>query len=246
MLINKKRLILSAILDLALYSNFILADEAAKEDKVEYKLTLSHYSTDSIKANDINLRASKSNQTVWLGYYAENSANFDQLRFGYERTDTLPYTKLISSLQIAGHGFLGWSENAEIGSPFFVLAGIGRTNLRPYNNINFDPNDAITYGVGWRNAEDTSISLYAVRDDRVNNGQQIAHLVFRQSFQHAQRLTLDIFNKTGPNDAMNESINATGSAITYDISQYSLRFAYEPKVNFSQENMLRLSAAFRF
>lgn len=243
---NKKLVILLAMLNFTILSDVAFADEEAKKDIVEYKLTLSHYSTESTKANDINLRASKSNQTFWLGYYAENTSNVTQLRAGYERTDQLPYTHFISSLQIAEHGFLGWSENAEIGAPFFVLAGIGRTNLRPYNNINFDPNDAITYGVGWRNAEDTSISLYAVKDDRVNKGQQIAHLVFRQSLEHTQRLTLDIFNKTGPSDAMGESINATGSAITYDVSRYSLRFAYEPKVNFSQESMLRLSAAFRF
>ncbi len=246
MVINKKLFILSAVLNLAAFSAFALAGEEVKDNKLEYKLTASHYSTESIKANDINLRASKSNQTFWLGYYDESTSNFSQLRAGYERTDELPYTHLTSSLQIAEHGFLGWSENAEIGASFFVLAGIGRTNLRPYDNINFDPNDAITYGVGWRNAEDTSISLFTVKDDRVNNGQQITHLVFRQSFERAQRLTLDIFSKCGPDDAFGESIRATGSAITYDVSKYSLRFAYEPKVNFSQESMLRLSVALKF
>jgi len=245
-MLASKKIVIIAILKLAIVSGFALADEEPKLNKVEYKLTASHYSTESTKANDINLRASKSNQTIWLGNYAESSSNFTQLRAGYERTDELMYTHLTSSLQIAEHGFLGWSEYAEIGAPFFVLAGIGRTNLRPYDNINFDPNDAITYGVGWRNAENTSISLYTVKDDRVNNGQQIMHLVFRQSFVYAQRLTLDIFNKSGPDDAFGESIRATGSTITYDVSKYSLRFAYEPKVNFSQESMLRLSVAFKF
>ena len=236
-------LILSSLI---IFSDYALADEVIKKDNVDYKLTLSYYSTKESQANDVNMRASRANQTVWLGYYRETQGKFDQFRAGYERTDQIPFTKIVSSFQVADHGFLGLSETAEIGVPFFALVGYGRTNLKPYNNINFDPNDAITYGIGWRGEDDTSISLYSVRDVRIIPGQRITHLFLRKLITDSQRITIDIFNKTGPNDDMGKSINATGTAITYDVSRYFLRFAYEPKVNFSQENMTRISTGVRF
>lgn len=230
------------LLNMVSVSHYVLADE----DKIDYKLTVSYYSTNVSQSKDVNMRASQANQTMWLGYYTENPTSFDQFRAGYERTDQIPFTKIVSSLQVADHGFLGLSETAEIGAPFFALVGYGRTNLKPYNNINFDPNDAITYGFGWRGAEDTSISLYSVRDSRVISGQQITHLLLRKSIAATQRITIDIFNKNGPNDQMGNSISATGAAVTYDVSHYFLRLAYDPKVNFSQESMTRVSMGMRF
>lgn len=230
------------LLNSIIASNYALAEE----EKIQYKLTVSHYSTKETQSNDINLRASLANQTGWLGYYRETPSSFDQLRAGYERTDQIPFTKIVSSFQVAQHGFLGFSETAEIGAPFFALVGYGRTNLKPYNNINFDPNDAVTYGIGWRGPQNDSISFYSVRDNRVISGQQIMHLLLRKTINNSQKFTIDIFNKNGPSDAMGNSISATGLAITYDVSHYFLRLAYDPKVNFSQENMTRISTGIRF
>jgi hypothetical protein len=42
----------------------------------------------------------------------------------------------------ASGGFWGGRVGTEYGNTFFVGAGIGRTNLRNYFNLNFDPNDA--------------------------------------------------------------------------------------------------------
>lgn len=214
-------------------------------EHVEYKLTLSNYSTQSLHANDVNLRANQDNQTGWIGYYKEGPSGFEQLRGGYERTDRILFADVVTSLQAATHGFLGGSLTATAGEPFFGILGYGRTNLKPYANLNFDPNDAITVGVGWKKQDGPSVTLFAVRDDRVVPGQQNLHLLMRAPLPNQQRITLDLVRKSGPAD-QGQSIKGTGISITYDWPRVFLRLAYDPKVNFTQEDMTRLSVGVRF
>lgn len=224
------------------------SSEPAQEsaEPITYKLTLSHYSTNEIHANDINLRANQDNQTAWIGFYEENPTGFNQVRGGYERTDQILSAHLLTSLQAADHGFLGYALTADYGEPFFGLIGFARTNLKPYANLNFDPNDAVTVGFGWREKDGPSLTLFAVRDDRVIPGQQIVHAVWREPLANGHSMIVDIFDKSGPHDAQNLPINGTGCALTYDWPQIFVKLAYDPKVNFTQQNMVRLSFGMRF
>lgn len=242
---NKRmnKLMMTAILVLC---NTAYAAENQDENAVDYKLTYSHYDTRQTHANDINLRVSRDNQAIWLAEYTENPSNFSQLRSGYERTDRFAHTKLVSSLQIASHGFLGMSLTAEIGDDVYGIVGYGRTNLRPYDNINFDPNDAFTLGLGWHTGNDMTVALYAVQDNRVVAGQRITHLVTSKIINDDQKLIIDIFQKSGTHDSDGASIKAAGASLTYDLNQYFLRVAYDPKVNFTQENMTRISLGVHF
>ncbi|MFZ3087662.1 MAG: hypothetical protein WA123_06315 [Methylotenera sp.] len=239
-----KRIIL--ILAIFLLSNIAYAADEKTDNPIDYKLTLSHYNTKQINANDINLRISKDNQTLWLAEYTENPSNFNQVRSGYERKDHFAHTKLTSSLQIASHGFLGISLTAEIGDDVYGIVGYGRTNLKPYDNINFDPNDAITLGLGWHANDDLTIALYGVQDNRVIDGQQITHLVTNKVFTNNQKITIDLFQKSGTNDTQGQSIKALGASLSYDLNRYFIRLAYDPKVNFTQENMTRISVGMHF
>ena len=239
-----KRIIL--ILATFLLNNIAYAADEKADNPIDYKLTLSHYNTKQINANDINLRISKDNQTLWLAEYTENPSNFNQVRSGYERRDHFAHTKLISSLQIASHGFLGVSLTAEIGDDVYGIVGYGRTNLKPYDNINFDPNDAITLGLGWHANDDLTIALYAAQDNRVIDGQRITHLVTNKVFTNNQKIIIDLFQKSGTNDAQGQSIQALGASLSYDLNQYFIRLAYDPKVNFTQENMTRISVGIHF
>jgi len=216
------------------------------ESPVDYKLTLSHYSTQQSNANDINLKISKDNQTLWLAEYIENPSNFNQVRTGYERRDHFQHLRLVSSLQVASHGFLGGSLTAEIGDTLYAIVGYGRTNLKPYNNINFDPNDAITLGLGWHAGNDLTISVYGVQDNRVINGQRITHLTVNKVLTDDQKITFDLFQKSGTHDSQGQSIQALGASISYDLNRYFMRLAYDPKVNFTQEDMTRVSLGMHF
>ncbi|MES2013473.1 MAG: hypothetical protein V4445_06970 [Pseudomonadota bacterium] len=216
-----------------------------KDAHIAYKLSLSNYATHNLQANDINLRADLDNQRGWIGYYKESATGFEQWRAGYERTDHIGLLDIDSSLQAADHDFLGGSITATIGAPFFGIIGYGRTNLKPYANLNFDPNDAITLGAGYKIADDSSVTLFLVRDNRVVPGQQNLHLLIKSPLPNQQRLTLDVFNKSGPAD-QGQSIHGTGASITYDWSKFFVRFAYDPKVNFTQEYMTRTSIGMYF
>lgn len=216
-----------------------------KDAPIEYKLTLSNYSTQSLHANDVNLRANLSNNTCWIGYYKEGPSGFEQWRGGYERTDRVLSADVVTSLQAATHGFLGGSLTATVGEPFFGLLGYGRTNLKPYANLNFDANDAITVGFGWKKTDGPSVTLFLVRDDRVVPGEQTLHLLMRSPLPDKRRFTLDLFHKGGPSDH-GQSIKGTGASVTYDWPRTFLRLAYDPKVNFTQEDMIRISIGMRF
>ena len=58
--------------------------------------------------------------------------------------------QLQPSLRVASGGFVGGSVAPQLGTPFYAQVGIGRTNMRPYANLNFDPNDAIGVALGWQ------------------------------------------------------------------------------------------------
>lgn len=221
------------------------ATNEANEGSPAYKLTLSHYVTDSFHGDDINLRLNRASQTGWIAFYREWPTGFQQVRGGYEHADTWQAVQFVSSIQAASRGFFGGALTAQIGEPWFALLGFGRTNLKPYVNLNFDPNDAITVGAGWHDAGGASVSMFVVRDDRVVPGQQVAHLLWRTPLPAGERLTVDVFDKRGPADP-GLSIRGTGAALTLDLPRVFLRLAHDPKVNFTQETMTRLSMGVRF
>ena len=87
--------------------------------------------------------------------------------------------QLQPSLQVATEGFLGGSLNVQAGESWFALAGIGRTNLKPYFNLNFDPNDALTFAAGHHTADGSVYTLFVVADDRLHTHQRDWHFNVR-------------------------------------------------------------------
>jgi hypothetical protein len=169
---------------------------------------------------------------------------FQQLRLGYENASAMPFGRLVSSLQYATRGFFGGSVTAEVGEKYFGLFGLGRTHLRPYFNLNFDPNDAITLGAGTRALPNTTLTLFQIRDDRLGTG-QLTHLVARHK---PDKKPLDgrRFYKEGRADGPSSLwVRGTGVALTWDYGRY---FAGrdDPYVNFSDNHMVRVAAGFRF
>jgi hypothetical protein len=212
-----------------------------------FKLTPSLYSTSNERnAIDINLRANLGDHALWLGYYRRDG-EFQQARTGYEYTAQTTFGKLVPSLQLATHGFVGASLNAEIGDDsVFALLGLGRTNTRDYFNLNFDPNDALLYGIGTRRLADSTWTLFRVSDNRLHTGQRITHLVWRFQSGARQRWTLDAFAKAGRATPDDEPVSAGGLSATYDFDDKFIRVARDPKVNFTRDDMTRISFGLRF
>lgn len=213
-------------------------------ESVAYKLTASLYRTGAgERAADVNLRGGSGPHVAWFGFYRSENG-YEQSRAGYENTTALPFGKLVSSLQFASRGFAGISETAELGGDHYFLLGLSRTNLRDYYNLTFDPNDSMLYGIGSHTLiPKTQAYLFTVKDNRLDTGQRVTHLVLRWQPIDASRWTLDVAQKSGLGE---ERVNATGVTLGYDFDRYFVRAAYDPKVNFSAQNMARASLGVRF
>lgn len=213
-------------------------------EKTEYKLTTSYYTANNNNAYDVNLRANNGDHTAWIGQY-QDSTEFKQTRAGYEYKEDENKLRITWSAQAASRGFIGGSATAEVGGDTFAIAGIGRTNLRTYYNLNVDPNDALTAGIGSRAVNNLELSLFRVWDDRLNTRQQVTHGVIRYKPTSNQRITFDVSYKSGLSD---ESVYLRGYAlsITYDYKKFFLRVAEDQNANFINENMEKFSAGIRF
>jgi hypothetical protein len=215
-------------------------------DTWAFKLTPSYYVTTNVKdASDINLRVNHGGHAVWIGYY-NREAEFQQTRTGYENTVQFSIVQLVSSLQLASQGFVGGSVNAQIGDAVYALLGLGRTNARDYYNLNFDPNDSLTYGVGTTLLPQSTLSLFTVMDNRLDTGQVITHAVWKLSADGNQKLTVDLSSKYGRASVNDEPVFGGGLAVTYEYKDVFFRIADDRKVNFSAEDQMRFAIGMRF
>jgi hypothetical protein len=216
-------------------------------EPIDWKITFTQHLTQGEQdAFDLNLRGADGATVFWLGYY-RRASEFEQTRVGLERWLTYDWGKLLLSGQAATQGFLGLASQAEIGKDRVrLIAGFGRTNLRPYYNLNFDPNDAITLGVVADLPHDLRASVFAVHDDRLHTGQTVIHAVLRTSNDPAHRWTIDVSQRRGPLGDGGARVHRAGVAVTFDRAPYFGRVAIDPNANFSGRNMVRLGFGARF
>ena len=216
---------------------------------VTYKFTAGHYQLSggglsAASGLDLNLRATGSFGNAWVGWYGSPSQDIKQVRAGWDSSYKLGLVRFMPSLQIASGGFVGGSASLEVGDTWFAGVGAGRTNLRNYANLNFDPNDAWMLSGGYRWADNRSLALQVVRDNRLNPDQQNVLLVYRTPINGSDRLTLDLLQKKGLVGGI--PINRFGLSVGYDWPRYFVRVAWDPQVNFTAQDMLRLSVGTRF
>lgn len=211
-----------------------------------FKLTPSFYTTaQEHNAVDLNLRGNNGPHTTWIGQY-QRGAEFQQTRIGYEYAANFDWGQMVPSLQAASGGFAGGSLNVQIGKPVFLIAGLGRTNLRNYYNLNFDPNDAVTLGLGARLDQGHQLSVFTVKDNRLATDQVITHGVWRWQASDTDRWTTDLAYKDGRSSPGEARVTGRSASVTYDHGHTFVRLAYDEKVNFSAHNQTRLSAGLRF
>jgi hypothetical protein len=209
------------------------------------KLTVAYYSFSSDRAGiDINLRHTFSSSTAWIGGYHQGDG-FDQTRLGYEYDYRGKWLTLIPSALVASHGFVGATLYAEAGRRFFGIGGAGRTNLQPYWNLAFDPNDYLQFGAGYRDAMGNTASVYAIRDDRLGTGQTNTHLYFRRYLPNEWRVTIDAVSEHGNGDA-GLVVRALALSVDVDWRRWFVRVASDPHVNYTSDRQLRIASGWRF
>ena len=221
------------------------AQDADAKGGIALKLTPSYYSTtDGTHALDVNLRGVSGPHTAWVGIYRD-SLSFQQARAGYEYRSDFDWLRTVLSVQAAQGGFLGGSVTAEIGRENFGIIGWGRTNLRNYYNLNFDPNDAITLGFGSRALPKTEWSVFHIWDDRLGTRQHVTHAVVRYKPSDAERWTVDLSAKHGTSSS-GAYVSGHALSVTYDYGSYFARLARDQYVNFSDDTQTRVSLGLRF
>lgn len=226
----------------------VLVPAAARgEVPVDWKLTYTQHFTEAERdAFDLNLRGTRDATVFWLGHY-RRADEFQQSRTGVEQTLSFDWGKAVIGGQAATRGFLGFASQAEIGTDRVrLLAGFGRTNLKPYYNLNFDPNDAVTLGLVADLPRGMRATFFAVHDDRLGTGQTVAHALLRTSNNPASRWTIDLSQRRGPLGDGGERVTRTGIGVTYDQAPYFGRVVYDPNANFGGHDMLRVGFGLRF
>lgn len=209
-----------------------------------FKLTAGYYRmSENGNGVDVNLRHSSDYGNAWLGFFRAPALDAQQWRGGWDRSfgETV---RVQPSVQIASGGFVGGSLNVETGSTWVAGVGFGRTNLRPYYNLNFDPNDSWSLLAGYRGEDGLNVTASYVRDNRQNPDQQHFHLTVRSHVFGDDRLTGDLLYKRGLVEG--RRIARAGATLTYDWPRYFVRVAYDPYSNFSVDNVWRLSVGMRF
>lgn len=228
------------------------AVQASSEDPGELKLTLGRYhlgrGAEAVDGTDVNLRWRRDGRTLWLGLYRDGDFG-RQARMGWDDQWALPALatlplQLLPSLQAASGGFWGGSLALQAGGPVYAQLGWGRTNLRPYANLNFDPNDALSAAAGWQGDDGRQLQLLVVADDRLHTHQQHHHLLLRWPLPGGARFTLDVLHKQGLGD--DGPVRAWGWTLGLESGPWFARLARDPRQNFGTLDAWRLSAGRRF
>ena len=205
-----------------------------------FKFTPSFYqSSDGNDAWDVNLRANHGPHAGWIGFYRDHQ-DAQQARGGYEYTQGLSSGQVVWSAQVAGGGFLGGSITGQFGDAVYLIAGFGRTDRHDYFNLNFDPNDAITLGLGGHLDDANDVSLYHIWDDRLGTRQHVTHLYLHHTGAGGQRFSVDGSWKSGLNSAGDyvRGLSVTG---TYALGAWFLRIAHDRYANFGTADQNRIS-----
>ena len=234
-----------ALLALSLTTVLPQLAHADAGDERPFKLTIGNYRySEGGDGHDLNLRWRRGDTDVWIGAYRDPVFG-TQTRTGIDTSLSLGGSVTLQpSLQAASGGFVGGSLNFQIGDPWFALAGWGRTNLKPYFNLNFDPNDAITAAIGWHGDNGRTVSLTVVADDRLHTRQKDWHLYGRWPLSEDLRVTLDLLRKTGEGDS--GSVRGWGWSATMDFRAWLVRLSRDPKQNFSTQDATRVAFGVRF
>jgi len=208
------------------------------------KLTVGDYLFADQSSVDINLRYSLSVWTGWLGYYAPMTGSY-QGRAGLEYDLRTRWLLLIPSAQAASAGFYGASAYSEVGGRLYLIAGASRTNLRPYVNLNFDPNESWQLGGGAHFGNADVIALFSIWDNRLHTGQRNTHLNVRHHIPATQRLTLDASYKSGQGDD-GAFVRGGALSVEYDWRRWFAKVAWDQHANYGPSTMWRMGGGLRF
>ena len=220
-------------------------DPVENADEFKSKLTLGIYFTRGARAYDLNLRHQFGPWTAWIaGFYDPQSNKL--MRVGAQYDYRKGWLHLVPSLEVSTTRAMAGSLSSELGSgKTVVLAGVSRTNLRPFFDLFWDPGDSVQLGVAHRLSSYDRISAFTIFDVRLHTQQQNTHVLWRHKLNRNNGITLDGLFKSGRTDS-GEFIRNVGIGLYYDRPKWFWKAYYDPRVNFTNRTMVRTGIGLKF
>jgi hypothetical protein len=213
-------------------------------DDLKNKLTFAVYYLPGDVSYDLNFRHQFGQVVSWLGAFIDPKGG-SQGRIGAEYDFQRDWFLFIPTLQVDTSGGVMGSFDAELGTDYYGIIGFSRTNLRPFTNLTFDPNDSVQLGLGYKIDSYDKLYGYSIFDVRLHTGQQITHVFWRHRLDNQNGITFDAFYKSGHIDD-GKYIRSGGIGVYYDRPTWFWKAYYDPYVNFSGHTMVRLGVGLKF
>lgn len=220
-------------------------DPVERSDEFKSKLTFGIYFTPGARAYDLNLRHQFGSWTAWIaGFYDPESNKL--LRVGAQYDYKKRWLHLVPTLEVSTTRAMSGSLYSELGSgKTYAIAGIARTNLRPFFDLFWDPGDSVQLGIGHKISNYDRIQGYTIFDVRLHTEQQNTHVLWRHKLNANNGITFDGVFKSGHGDS-GEFIRSASIGVYYDREKWFWKLYYDPHVNFSDHTMVRTGIGLKF
>jgi hypothetical protein len=215
-----------------------------KADALPSKVTASAYIVPEEVQYDLNLKHQFGHLGAWLGVYHDPGGD-DVGRIGAEYDYQRGPLLLIPTLQAGTNGLRAGQLYSELGAGSYAIVGFSRTNLKPFFNLSWDPNESVQLGAGHHVSPYDKVYAFVIFDVRLHTAQQDTHLLWRHRLDSKDGVTLDGLYKSG-RTTDGRFIHAVGIGIYYDRPRWFFKAYYDPYVNFTSERMIRLAAGLKF
>jgi hypothetical protein len=213
-------------------------------DDLAWKATGSLYLQQHETAFDLNLRGQTGALVGWLGmYHAPSAATIG--RVGAEYDWRHGSVLIVPTLQAATNGLRAGQLYSELGGTSYAILGVSRTNLRPFYNLSWDPNESVQLGVGHHLSHYDKLYAFTIFDVRLHTGQQDSHVLWRHRLSSRLGITLDGLFKSGHTDSR-RYVRGLGFGVYLDGVRWLLKAYYDPFVNFSDDTMFRVGFGAKF
>ena len=220
------------------------ASPVEQADEKTSKLTFSLYLLSDDRNYDVNLRHQFGDLVSWIAFFYDPKGG-SQARIGAEYDLRHKWLLFIPSIEVGSNGALAGSIYAELGGKSYAIVGYSQTNLKPFNDILFDPSESVQIGAGHKLSWYDRIYGFTIFDVRLHTHQQDTHILWRHRLNKDNGLTIDWLYKSGRGDD-GRYIHATGIGVYYDRPTWFWKAYYDPFVNFSRQTMVRLGAGLKF
>lgn len=219
-------------------------DPIERSDELKSKVTLGVYFSSGARVYDLNLRHQFGPLTAWIAGFDDPTSN-KLLRIGAQYDYHKSWFHFVPTVEVSTTRAVSGSLYAELGGKTFAIAGISRTNLKPFFDLFWDPSESLQLGVGRKiNAYDR-ISGYTVFDIRLHTNQQNTHVIWRHKLNANNGITFDGLFKSGRADD-GRYIRDAGAGVYYDRPKWFWKLYYDPHVNFSSRTMVRAGIGLKF